>query len=73
MTYDLLGFFSSLIVLFTVYCHFVRTYFPVNFNVICLYSILLSFFTVFYYIVLYCIAALLCEIKYINRCNYHRS
>ena len=36
MTYDLLGFFSSLIVLFTVYCHFVCTYFPVNFNVLSL-------------------------------------
>jgi len=64
MTYDLLGFFSSLIVLFTVYCHFVCTYFPVNFNVLCLYCILLSFLQCF--IVLYCIAALLCENKVYN-------
>jgi len=56
MTYDLLGFFSSLIVLFTVYCHFVCTYFPVNFNVICLYSILLSFLLCF--IILYCCIAM---------------
>ena len=64
MTYDLLGFFSSLIGLFTVYCHLVCT-FSVNFNVLCLYCILLSFYCVF--IVLYYIAALLCEINIYRR------
>jgi len=58
MTYDLLYFFSSLIALLL---SLVCTYFPVNFNVLCLYCILLSF----YCVLLYCIAALLCEIKYI--------
>jgi len=56
MTYDLLGFFSSLIVLFTVYCHLVCTYFPVNFNVLCLYCILLSIYRIF--IALYCCIAM---------------